>query len=162
VIPPLFAPNDPKFVEEDKKRVREKRRTQTEFHKRNAELALLDYRVQPSPRSEGTSNEPVDDTDPIAVRDEGIIVDGDNGNQAGKEGEPLEETAREEDALPEDAVPGDGDGENQAGVDQDADVADHGTNEEEAKVEDMIAGLGDDLAAVVRPNADDIDNAKET
>jgi hypothetical protein len=107
----------------------------------------MDYGVQPSPRSESTSNEPVDDTGPIAVRDEGIVVNGDSENQAGKEEEALEQPAKEEDALSEDAVPGDGDGENQAGVDQDADVADHRSNEEEAKIV---------------PNADVIDNGKET
>jgi hypothetical protein len=162
VIPPLFAPNDPKFVEEDRKRTREKKRIQTEFQKRNADIALMDFRVQPSPRSEGTSNEAADDTGPIAVQDDGIVVDGGGENQAGEEEEALEQPAREADAPPEEAVAGDGDGENQAGVDQDADVADHGTNEEEAKVEDVIAGLGDDLAAVVVPNADDVDSGKET
>lgn len=50
VIPPLFAPNDPKFVEEEQRKAREKKRIQDEYQKKNAELTLLDYTVQPSPR----------------------------------------------------------------------------------------------------------------
>ncbi|KAK8900258.1 hypothetical protein M9Y10_002581 [Tritrichomonas musculus] len=52
IIPPLFAPNDPNFVEEDERRMREKRKKQLEFHKINADKSLLEYTVQPSPRGE--------------------------------------------------------------------------------------------------------------
>jgi hypothetical protein len=52
IIPRLLAPNDPDFLEEEERRAREKRRQQLEFHKRNADLTLLDYIVQPSPRDD--------------------------------------------------------------------------------------------------------------
>jgi hypothetical protein len=52
VIPPLFAPNDPKIVQEEDRRIMEKRKQQKEYHKRNADLVLLDYTVQPSPRKD--------------------------------------------------------------------------------------------------------------
>lgn len=50
IIPPLFAPNDPSFVEEDERKTREKKKKQLELQKKNAEVTLLEYTVQPSPR----------------------------------------------------------------------------------------------------------------
>lgn len=55
LIPPLFAPNDPQFVEEEERKLREKRKRQLEMQKKNAEATLLEYTVQPSPRDENES-----------------------------------------------------------------------------------------------------------
>jgi hypothetical protein len=76
VIPPLFAPNDPKFVEEEGKRAREKRRAQLEFQKRNAELALIDYTLQPSPRTgEGSAAPEKTEPNEGGNQEEGIVLD---------------------------------------------------------------------------------------
>jgi hypothetical protein len=100
VIPPLFAPNDPRFVEEDRKRVREKRRIQNEYQRRNAELALMDYRVQPSPRSDTDEGRRLEGAEEQPQREEaaeeGFVVDADGENPGGREEEGSAQPAVEQ------------------------------------------------------------------
>jgi hypothetical protein len=77
----LFAPNDPKFVEEDERRQREKRKIQLAYQKRNAELALLDYTVQSSSRGPQNLNRCDDETSPIVIGDFIIVFNEEEDKQ---------------------------------------------------------------------------------
>jgi hypothetical protein len=74
-IPPLLAPNDPTFLEKKDRRMRQKKPEQPECQKRNAELALLDYTLQPSARRDG---------------DEGMASDGEEDGTTAERGEATE------------------------------------------------------------------------